>query len=572
MPRFWIKYSLQYLACTIFGFSCKIIVAKSRQSNLQWIEIKEIHKILNWMESILALGQGFWRHWALNHGLNLWRRKPKETLKITDESVDISLARCLQDNVLIVIVSHGTRHLLVVHLWFILPQSPSDSHLIRIHHLELPAVSSPTDDVEAGLVREELQQELPQLDGTWASEARTWLAGLWQGWRRCERLLGQTEGGGWKTRQILIGSWSSSWGWWGHPVVRRWVGGVVGWVWWWVWGIGWSWAHLGNGQVCVGLAGHGGRERVLWQSRVIGLRWHYWALDVSMSGVCLPLKDLKMRPEDVSHEERSPADEVLLIHGAQLSAWHAEAGDETVYMLTGAQTELSDCPSQPVRHVLLWPVTWVTWYPQLVPHPVPCAIRGLEHVTDALHVTGLSWGCRVGAGWHFIVAVQGGWVIRMVTVMICAAGEYLLFDGRIVVMEAGRGVVIVVCGSGCHYLCTHGVWFEGNVPIVFDLKAICLLWVLGATERRSALCETQNTTEPWVVRWERRVIGRWGPALASHWLAAAAHLGRWGSRPGLGGENIHWDWERGEGSMFAMHIINHNTIYSQANFRGKWFR
>ena len=37
-------------------------------------------------------------------------------------------------------------------------------YLIRIRELELPGIPGPGDEGGAGLVREELQQELPQLD------------------------------------------------------------------------------------------------------------------------------------------------------------------------------------------------------------------------------------------------------------------------------------------------------------------------------------------------------------------------------------------------------------------------
>ena len=69
------------------------------------------------------------------------------------------------DDVLIVIVSETSRQLLVIHLGFILPESPASRHLVRVGQLELPAVAGPGDEVLAGFVGEELQQELPQLDG-----------------------------------------------------------------------------------------------------------------------------------------------------------------------------------------------------------------------------------------------------------------------------------------------------------------------------------------------------------------------------------------------------------------------
>ncbi len=39
-------------------------------------------------------------------------------------------------------------------------------HLVRVGELEFPGVASPGDEGGARLVGEELQQELPQLDGT----------------------------------------------------------------------------------------------------------------------------------------------------------------------------------------------------------------------------------------------------------------------------------------------------------------------------------------------------------------------------------------------------------------------
>ena len=74
------------------------------------------------------------------------------------------------DDVLIVIVSETSRQLLVIHLGFILPESPPSRHLVRVGQFELPAVAGPGDEVLAGLVGEELQQELPQLDGARALE------------------------------------------------------------------------------------------------------------------------------------------------------------------------------------------------------------------------------------------------------------------------------------------------------------------------------------------------------------------------------------------------------------------
>ena len=63
--------------------------------------------------------------------------------------------------------------LFIVHLWLVLSDSPSPGDLIRIDHLELPAVGSPGNEVLAMLVCQQLQQELPQLDGAGSGEAGT---------------------------------------------------------------------------------------------------------------------------------------------------------------------------------------------------------------------------------------------------------------------------------------------------------------------------------------------------------------------------------------------------------------
>ena len=69
------------------------------------------------------------------------------------------------DDVLIVIISQTARQFLIVHLWLVFPHAPSHGNLIGVIHLELPSVPGPGDDVDARLVCEELQQELPQLNG-----------------------------------------------------------------------------------------------------------------------------------------------------------------------------------------------------------------------------------------------------------------------------------------------------------------------------------------------------------------------------------------------------------------------
>ena len=59
-------------------------------------------------------------------------------------------------------IPKASGELLVVHLWLVLPDTPPPRNLVRIAHLELPAVTGPVDKVLATFVREELQKKLKQ--------------------------------------------------------------------------------------------------------------------------------------------------------------------------------------------------------------------------------------------------------------------------------------------------------------------------------------------------------------------------------------------------------------------------
>ena len=88
----------------------------------------------------------------VHHGMNLLRTVTQQALEITDEPVDVTFPGCFENDVLVVVISETSRQFLVVHLRFVLPDAPPSRHLVRIRHLELPAVASPGDEVLAGLV------------------------------------------------------------------------------------------------------------------------------------------------------------------------------------------------------------------------------------------------------------------------------------------------------------------------------------------------------------------------------------------------------------------------------------
>jgi hypothetical protein len=99
---------------------------------------------------------------------------PQQVLEIANKTVDIALAGSLVDDVFVIVVAQATAQLLVVHFWFVLAHAPPAGHLVRVGQLELPAVARPRNEVLARFVRQQLQQELPQLDGPRAGEVRSW--------------------------------------------------------------------------------------------------------------------------------------------------------------------------------------------------------------------------------------------------------------------------------------------------------------------------------------------------------------------------------------------------------------
>ena len=97
-------------------------------------------------------------------GEQLVGRVSEQALQVAHEAIDVSLAGRLVDDVLVVVVTQAARQLLVVHLRLVLADAPAARHLVRVGQLELPIIARPRDEVLAVLVRQLLEQELPQLD------------------------------------------------------------------------------------------------------------------------------------------------------------------------------------------------------------------------------------------------------------------------------------------------------------------------------------------------------------------------------------------------------------------------
>ena len=80
------------------------------------------------------------------------------------ELVGVALAVHLGHDVLVVVVAQGAAQLVVVHVGLGLALTPAARHLVRVHQLELAVGALPRDAARVGRVRQQLQQELPQLD------------------------------------------------------------------------------------------------------------------------------------------------------------------------------------------------------------------------------------------------------------------------------------------------------------------------------------------------------------------------------------------------------------------------
>ena len=79
------------------------------------------------------------------------------------------LPRNFVHNSLRVIVAQTTRQLVIVHAWLVLAGTPQLGYLLREQDAELVPVSGPVNEVVLVGRDEEIQQKLPQLDGSSSS-------------------------------------------------------------------------------------------------------------------------------------------------------------------------------------------------------------------------------------------------------------------------------------------------------------------------------------------------------------------------------------------------------------------
>lgn len=66
---------------------------------------------------------------------------------------------------LVIVVAQGSAQLIIVHVGFVLTQPPELGHLLRFKQFELAIFGRPADQVLVILVKQQLQQELPECDG-----------------------------------------------------------------------------------------------------------------------------------------------------------------------------------------------------------------------------------------------------------------------------------------------------------------------------------------------------------------------------------------------------------------------
>ncbi len=120
--------------------------------------------------SFLAGGCGSFAHMALRPGIwarPFWRMVLVglgDTLEI--EFVCIAFAMHLGHDVLVIVVAEGPAELVIVHIRLALSLPPALGYLVWVGHLEFSVSALPGDDGGIVAVRQQLQQELPQLDLT----------------------------------------------------------------------------------------------------------------------------------------------------------------------------------------------------------------------------------------------------------------------------------------------------------------------------------------------------------------------------------------------------------------------
>lgn len=80
------------------------------------------------------------------------------------ELVGVPFAVHLLHDILVVIVPESSAELIIVHVGLALSFAPLSGHLVGIQQLEFAIATLPRDAARVGLIRQQFEKELPQLD------------------------------------------------------------------------------------------------------------------------------------------------------------------------------------------------------------------------------------------------------------------------------------------------------------------------------------------------------------------------------------------------------------------------
>jgi len=113
-----------------------------------------------------------------------------------DELIDQTLAVHFGQNAPLIVIPKRPAHCLVVHVWFVLVQTPKSGHSLAVDQLEHPLLPvAPLDELGAAvLVLEELEQELPEVGRRSFPGLPLARHSVWANFRRPHFLLGTFQG------------------------------------------------------------------------------------------------------------------------------------------------------------------------------------------------------------------------------------------------------------------------------------------------------------------------------------------------------------------------------------------
>lgn len=151
------------------------INASSRGGPIRWGSSKETgwcdrHRRRVWGYKVHLLLMGMVRRhvgdiwWILVHWWFSGVRLESLGNAMKVKFVGIPFAMHFGHNVLIIVVSEGSAQLVIIHIGLAFAFSPAPCHFIRVRHLEFPIGPFPCDTAGVGTVRQQLEEELPQLD------------------------------------------------------------------------------------------------------------------------------------------------------------------------------------------------------------------------------------------------------------------------------------------------------------------------------------------------------------------------------------------------------------------------